>query len=514
MHIDEEGLAILEAYQETERALGDLESFRGWMSASGHADFVYPHMRHHAVMAEALERVVRGEVSRLMFMLPPGSAKSTIVSIQFSTWWWSLFPHHHILRCSATQALAEKFGRRCRSAVSTKEYARLSGATLDPQNQGVTHFGNTGGGTQTAAGVGSSIIGLRSNLSILDDPVATFEEIQSEKRREDAYQWYLNEYRSRLIPGSPEIIVTTRWHAQDIPGQLLRDEGDTWEVIRIPMECEEDDDPLGRNVGERLWPEWFTDQQATEAKRDPLRWAGMYQQRPLVEEGSWLNPEDIEIVEPSEVPKGIKWHGALDIALTEGSGDFSVLTIGGLGPDGTLYIKDQWRDRVTPDKIVERCAEYAQMYQLTEAMIDDDPAAKAFRTLAHKLFRQKGVILPLHPIPIRGRDKETRAAAFRGLAKMGSVKMVRGDWNAVTMAEINAFPIGGAGVHDDIVDTLGLLGQRAALMPPAELDKVIEKKPLRFALEEGEDGRAQTTATLDELWDDHARHSRRGVLRI
>jgi hypothetical protein len=45
---------------------------------------------------------------------------------------------------------------------------------------------------------------------------------------------------------------------------------------------------LGRKPGERLWPDWFTDKQVAEAKRDPRVWASLYQQRPAPETGDFF----------------------------------------------------------------------------------------------------------------------------------------------------------------------------------------------------------------------------------
>jgi hypothetical protein len=94
-------------------------------------------------------------------------------------------------------------------------------------------------------------------------------------------------------------------------------------------------------------------------------------------------------------------------------------------------------------------------------LIEDSPAEKVFRDLCHKIFRAKNRILPLMPMPTRGRDKSARLQALRGLAKMGSVKIVRGDWNGDFLRAMTEFPFG---KHDDIPDAAGLLGRRAARM--------------------------------------------------
>lgn len=480
-----------------EHAHEDIGAYRDYLEPTGHPDFIYPHASHHKIMARALERVESGEIKRLIVQLPPGSAKSTIVSVQFATWWWAKHPNLNILRCSATDKLAKNFSRRCLQAIMTPEWQKLSSSALNPKQQSVEQFATLAGGLMTAAGVGTSIIGLRSNLSILDDPVSSYEQVFSDTQRQAMIEWYFAEYRSRLVPTGSEIIVTTRWHPNDIVGHILAsEEADTWTVIRIPMVCDSDNDPLGREIGDRLWPEWFTDQMVTEQQRDPLRWASMYQQVPLSDKGDFLGPDDFEIVDSA--PKGLGRYSALDIAMTAGKGDFTVHLVGGMDDNGVLYIVDMFRDRVTPDNIVNQLVNDHLTYDLREILVDNDSGSKVFMSLAHKMLRERGAYVPIVMVPTKVQDKETRAMALRGLAKQGGIKLVKGNWNADFLHEVTEFPYG---THDDIVDAAALLCRRASRMSGASYVHK-EEKPIKYAFEE-RDGRMFTTATLDELWSDN-----------
>jgi hypothetical protein len=63
--------------------------------------------------------------------------------------------------------------------------------------------------------------------------------------------------------------------------------GDQWLVLNLPAIAEEDD-PLGREPGEALWPEW-EDLQALERKRrasGEREWFALYQQRPHPKPGA------------------------------------------------------------------------------------------------------------------------------------------------------------------------------------------------------------------------------------
>ena len=79
-------------------------------------------------------------------------------------------------------------------------------------------------------------------------------------------------------------IIMTRFNEMDLLGRIMERDaalGFKWRHIRLPMIAEEDD-PIGREPGERLWPEWFTEDQVTEARANAHKWVALYQQRPSV----------------------------------------------------------------------------------------------------------------------------------------------------------------------------------------------------------------------------------------
>lgn len=491
------------------RAYESLSGLRDYMEPSGHPDFLYPYAKHHKLMADAFERVLRGELKRLYIALPPGSAKSTLLR-QFKVAFALRNPGVPILRTSATQVLAERQARILRSAFQEPLFMELSGTSLLSDHQGAASFGLDSGTTVTSAGIGSSIVGLRAGLGVIDDPVAGFEEARSETARQKAYDWYVAEFVSRLLPGAPLVMVATRWHRFDLPGMILDADGERWEVIRIPLECEDENDPLGRDIGEMMWPEWFREDMFIEAKRDPETWAGLYQQRPFVDKGDFLSADDIEIVD--QIPENLGIYASMDLALSEKqSADATVITIAGVCNEGYLWILYVHQERVSPEKSLGNVVELYDRHKFREILIEDSPAEKVFMDLAHKYLRSKGKPVPFHPMPTRGKDKVARAQAFRGLAKMGAVKMLRGPWNNAVLREVTEFP--SPKEHDDIIDTLALLARRAAKMSGSMPVATQEKQVTIEGNLQIVEGRAHTRSTLNDLWADN-KPTRRRTIRI
>lgn len=234
---------------------------------------------HHVLMIKELESVERGDTRNLMLMLPPGSAKSTYSSIYFPSWYLGRNPKNCVIACSHTLELAERFGRRARNVVGNELFRLLFDLGLSPDSQAAGRWETGLGGEYFAAGVGGSITGRRADLGIIDDPVKSREAADSEVQREMAWQWYLNDFLTRLKPGARQVVVQTRWHEDDLAGRILEREADQWRVISLPMEAE-GGDPLGRKEGELLWPEWFDQEMVDRAKADARSWSALYQQRP------------------------------------------------------------------------------------------------------------------------------------------------------------------------------------------------------------------------------------------
>jgi hypothetical protein len=108
-----------------------------------------------------------------------------------------------------------------------------------------------------AVGVGEGVAGLPGDLILIDDPIKNRKEAYSETFRNALWEWYTEDIYTRLEPGGAIVITMTRRHEDDLVGRILASEdAKDWVVIRLPALAEEDDE-LGRRVGEALCPERY-----------------------------------------------------------------------------------------------------------------------------------------------------------------------------------------------------------------------------------------------------------------
>jgi hypothetical protein len=252
---------------------------------------------HHLLMMRAIQRCIETPRGRLILAAPPGSAKSTYASVIAPAWAMGRKKNTQIILASYGTSIAAKQSRKVRSICRDKRYTSLwaEKPTLLDDQRAVDDWQLSNGSSMMAAGLLAGITGNRADGIIIDDPCANREQADSATIREKTYSEYIDTAMTRAKPKMWAIIIMTRWHEEDLAGAILpadyngesgmipcRD-GQTWEVLSIPAEAEQEDDPLGRKPGEFLWPEhWPREHWSTwrDNPRAARTWSALYQQRP------------------------------------------------------------------------------------------------------------------------------------------------------------------------------------------------------------------------------------------
>ena len=249
---------------------------------------------HLHLVSRAVSRLAEGPI-RLLVSLPPRHGKSELVSHWTPVWFLANWPHKRVGLASHGAEFAAGWGRKVRDTIAATPELGV-GVRQDLSSPSLWEL--TAGGGMMTAGVGGPFTGHGFDLLIIDDPVKNRQEANSAVMRRHLWEWWRSTARTRLEPGGSIIVVMTRWHEDDLVGQLLAavtddDWRDEWEHIRLPALAEADD-PLGRELDGPLWPERY-DAGALAATRlaiGPQEWAGLYQQRPAPMGGSVFQSKD------------------------------------------------------------------------------------------------------------------------------------------------------------------------------------------------------------------------------
>lgn len=443
--------------------------------------------QHHQLLIDTLERVAAGTARRVMFFLPPGSAKSTYASFLFPPWFMGKFPQKSIILASHQKELAERFGRRVRNAVSSPQFRDIFGFGLSADSGAAGRWETQRGGEFYAAGVDTGIAGRRADLGIIDDPVKSRADADSPTVRESTWQWYKNDFWPRLKPEAAILLIMTRWHDDDLAGRLMEEQktgGEQWEIISLPA-IAKDNDILGRAPGARLWPEWFTEDMFRQAQLDPRAWSALYQQEPMPESGDFFKREWVRYYDTQPPLDELRTYGASDYAVTDQGGDFTVHIVAGVDSNDDLYLLDLVRKQASPDVWVEDLLDLMETWGTLEWGEEKGQIEKSVGPLITKRSQERKIYHYRRQFGTAG-DKAARAQPIRGRMAQGKVYLPRSaPWTAEFVAELLRFP---AGRHDDQVDALGLLGRMLSHLVRGS--KPAAKAPIR-GLE---------SLTMDEIW--------------
>jgi len=416
--------------------------------------------RHHTLLLNRLEAVARGEVDRLAIFMPPGSAKSTYASALFPPWFLAHAPQKMVIAASHTQELAEHWGRRVRNLIA-EQHARL-GYRIAADSQAAGRWATDAGGEYFAAGVGGSVTGRRADLVVIDDPVRSREDAESETLRNRAWDWYRADLVTRLKPGAAIVLVQTRWHEDDLAGRILAAEGDrreggAWEVIRLPAFAELLD-PLGRAPGEPLWPEWESGAQL-ERKRSiigPRDWLALYQQRPTAEDGTYFKAEWFRRY--TDAPERMTIYMSGDFAVTEGGGDFTELAVWGVDSLENVYALDWWSGQTASDTWAAEFIRLIKRWRPVAFIGEAGPIRRAMEPLLSRMMRDERAYTVCEWLS-HGNDKAANARSLQGFMANGRLYWPMTDWAERVKDQMLRFP---GGKHDDAVDAASLFGRHIA----------------------------------------------------
>src|SRR5262252_10909173 len=190
----------------------------------------------HRTIAEQLERVERGEIDRLMLLVPPRHGKSELASRRFPAWYLGRHPEQHFISASASFALAEDFGRDVRNLMKSEEYVQVFDVQLAEDSQARGRWNTQAGGSYFAVGVGGALYGRGAHIALIDDPFSSMADARSEPIRRELHAWYTGTLYNRLERKGAIVIIGHRTHQDDLQGRLLAQQaagGDQWTVVEL-----------------------------------------------------------------------------------------------------------------------------------------------------------------------------------------------------------------------------------------------------------------------------------------
>lgn len=453
---------------------------------------------HHRVICDAVQRCVEKRHGRLMILAPPGAAKSTYTSVVAPPWIMGRWPKKRIILASYASEIAEKQSKKGRAICRSQRYQTLFDTSIPSDSRAADEWALTNGSQFMCGGILSGLTGNRGDVIIGDDLIKGRNEAESETIRTRTWEAYRDDFRTRIVSGGSIILMNTRWHQQDVSGMILPQgwdgqsgefegsDGFVWEVVSLPAkietELQERTDPLGRKMGEYLWPEYWDRQhwrqsdpalgaRDTNTPTGRRAWYSMYQQNPHPDDGILFQREDFRWYEPDELPSRLRMYAAGDWALTDEllkpDPDYTEVGVGGWD-DGhneqgapRLYFTEWYSARKDVDVTVPHVAQmFKRLRNRLRAYFGEQGNIE---TLVWPLMvreaRDKKIVLPHRVLlPTAGQgNKVMKAAGFKKLVEENRVWLpVGAAWAEKLVEQCCGFP---GLAHDDMVDVGSIFGR-------------------------------------------------------
>jgi predicted phage terminase large subunit-like protein len=482
---------------------------------------------HIQALCDHLEAVTAGDITRVLFNVPPGAMKSLLVNVFWPAWEWGPrnMPWVRYLSASYSEDLTVRDNRRCRAILADPRYQEMWGdrVQIDPRQDATGNFATMAKGWRIATSVGGVGTGERADRVIIDDP-HSIKTADSEIIRNATLQWWREVIPTRVNDAqkSAFVVIMQRVHEEDVSGDIIAQGG--WTHVMIPMRFDAQragrtkigwSDPRTED-GDLFWPARFPDWtvQRDEQVLGKFAVASQFQQSPAPRGGGIVLREWWKLWPPEgqedswttyvtddrgrEVAKPVNPECSyvllsVDTAYTEKEeNDWSACTVWGsfeMNGNPKIILLEAWRERLEMRALVMKILDTARRRKADGVLIEAKASGLSVMQEMRRLMRD-GEFTIFSEVP-RG-DKVARLHAVVPQFSGGLVYAPNRGWADMVIEEIASFP---RAKHDDLVDTassaLKKLRELGIVQHPAEVEaEKLERlfragnRPARLSIEQ------------------------------
>ena len=432
----------------------------------------YKNARHIQFLTDKAQKFVEdvknGKSPRLFISMPPRHSKSETMTKKYPAWVIGNNPDFEIIIASYSMDLARDFGKIARDTYRehSKSGTGIFNTIIDRDKSAGDNWGiSEHRGAVVSTGVGGSATGKGAHIAIIDDPFKNREDANSRLQRDKVWAWYQSTIRTRLAPGGGIIIIQTRWHEDDLVGRIIKEmeneTGETFESIVLPAIAEEND-ILGRKVGEPLWEERYGIDELKNIKKaiGSREFSALYQQKPQIEDGGLFKRQyfkyfDVKndfIIADNKVIniKDCFYFQTIDTAMSiHKNNDFTAIATWVCDREWNLYLIDLMLERLEVPDQWNVIKQYRNKYKLQFQAIESKSSGIGIMQQA----KREG--MPLKELKA-DTDKMTRALNISVMFENGKVFLNKNLEKLLELEEqLLKFP---NAAYDDAVDVCSYAG--------------------------------------------------------
>jgi predicted phage terminase large subunit-like protein len=417
-------------------------------------------------------KFVKENESRLkkLMMLPRGSFKSTIATCAYPIW---LLWHNQDLRImidSETLSNAKKYLSGIKDMIENNELLRRICVDQNGKYVLEPNYKIAGGCTEDqvilksrkilgrkepsifCSGADNAQTGMHPDVILMDDMVS-----ERNVGTADQIEKVKNHYRfslSLLEPNGLQIVIGTRYHMDDLYGDLL--DMSTFECYVRPavLGYDEEDNPI-LYFPSRLTKEFLKDKREEQGS---YIFSSQYMLSPLDDENSVFKKDHIKYYYNLNGVNIKDVYLLVDFAISERkTADYTVVMAVGVSELKEIYVLEYKRKRMLPNETIDTIFDYFERFNkafhVKHVGLELVSFQKVMKYFVKEEMKRRGIFMPIKELKA-DRDKMRRIGALQPLFEQGLVYI------KPSMVELEQelleFPYSR---HDDTPDALAYIVQ-------------------------------------------------------
>ena len=434
--------------------------------------FYLPRRRIMKRVADAMQRLVDGELDELFLSMPPRVGKTTML-MMFVTWLVGRDSEKSNLYSAYSDVITSAFYNGCLEIINdpmTYLWHDVFPAAKVVSTNAKDETFNIDRKKRYPSLTCRSLYGTLNGacdcdgLLLSDDLIGGIEEALNKDRLVSAWSKVDNNLLPRTKETAKVLWCGTRWSMVDPAGVrmdlLLNDErfkSRKFEIINLPALDEQEHSNFHYLYGVGFSDEYYIQRRASfERNNDMASWLAQYMGEPIERSGALFEPQDMRFyngVLPDDDP--VRVFMAVDPAF--GGGDFTASPVCYQYADGSIYVVDvvysDGDKRITQPLIVKKVLEH----NVKAVQIEANKSTASYKEEVEELLKKQGVRVNITTkMAPNNVSKEMRifdkAPEIREFYFLEEGK--RSKEYSQFMQNVYSFKLTGRNKHDDSVDSL------------------------------------------------------------
>lgn len=434
--------------------------------------FYLPRRRIMKRVADAMQRLIDGELDELFLSMPPRVGKTTML-MMFVTWLVGRDSEKSNLYSAYSDVITSAFYNGCLEIINDPVtylwhdvFPTAKVVSTNAKDETFNIDRKKRYPSLTCRSLYGTLNGACdcNGLLLSDDLIGGIEEALNKDRLMSAWSKVDNNLLPRAKETAKVLWCGTRWSMVDPAGVrmdlLLNDErfrNRRFEIINLPALDEEEHSNFYYLYGVGFSDEYYIQRRASfERNNDMASWLAQYMGEPIERSGALFEPQDMRFyngVLPDDEP--VRVFMAVDPAF--GGGDFTASPVCYQYVDGSIYVADvvysDGDKRITQPLIVKKVLEH----NVKAVQIEANKSTASYKEEVEELLKKQGVRVNITTkMAPNNVSKEMRifdkAPEIREFYFLEEGK--RSKEYSQFMQNVYSFKLAGKNKHDDSVDSL------------------------------------------------------------